>query len=102
MLSAVVQFDGGGDREGIVGIKGIVVGIVGSGVVGNGGSVALGRGGIAGNVNAGGGDAGVSKRWRAAWLMSKLDRDNAIVRSGTNQCLGNDMVARIKTFEGLA
>jgi hypothetical protein len=46
----LVQFDGGGERKGIVGIvvgmvgiEGIVVGMVGNGVFGSGGSVNVGR-----------------------------------------------------------
>ena len=42
----LVQFDGGGEKKGIVvgmvGIEGIVVGMVGNGVAGRGGRVTLG------------------------------------------------------------
>ena len=53
----VLHFDGGGERKGIVGIvvgmvrmEGIVVGMVGSGTAGRGGSVTLGTVGMVGNV----------------------------------------------------
>ncbi|KAH7566843.1 hypothetical protein JRO89_XS08G0244100 [Xanthoceras sorbifolium] len=67
------------------------------GIEGNGGKVAFGRGGIVGKDNAGGGAAaGVSKRWRAAWLICKLDKHNATTTSKDNmkQCLkGTTIVA---------
>jgi hypothetical protein len=50
LKAGLVQFDGGGERKGIVGIvvgmvgiEGIVVGMVGNGVFGSGGSVNVGR-----------------------------------------------------------
>ena len=43
----VLHFDGGGERKGIVGI---VVGMVGNGLPGRGGSVTLGTVGMVGNV----------------------------------------------------
>jgi hypothetical protein len=50
----LVQFDGGGEKKGIVGIVvgmvGIVVGMVGNGVAGRGGRVTLGAVGSGGNV----------------------------------------------------
>jgi hypothetical protein len=131
----VVQFDGGGERKGIVGmvagmvgIEGIVVGMVGNGVfdsggsvnvgrvvgwdgsVGNGGRVGngvLGRGGnvavgrvgkegrggnvglgsdgIVGSVDAAGGAAGVSNKWRAARLTLLLASDNATTKDKKKQ-----------------
>ncbi|KAH7566844.1 hypothetical protein JRO89_XS08G0244200 [Xanthoceras sorbifolium] len=66
------------------------------GIEGNGGKVAFGRGGIVGKDNAGGGAAaGVSKRWRAAWLICKLDKHNATTsKDNMKQCLkGTAIVA---------
>ncbi|KAJ0096858.1 hypothetical protein Patl1_28300 [Pistacia atlantica] len=59
------------------------------GTEGNGGNVAFGRGGIVGSVNAGGGVAGVSKRWRAARLMSMLEIDSAINKKRARKSLEN-------------
>ncbi|KAJ0096857.1 hypothetical protein Patl1_28301 [Pistacia atlantica] len=59
------------------------------GTEGNGGNVAFGRGGIVGSVNAGGGAAGVSKRWRAAKLMSMLEIDSAINKQRARKSLEN-------------
>ena len=147
----LVQFDGGGEKKGIVGIvvgmvgiDGIVVGMVGNGMAGrggrvtlgtvgkvgfgkegiwvlgnggcvvvgsvgrvgngmlgsggnvawgsvgtegNGGNVAVGRDGIVGSVNAGGGAAGVSNSWRAAKLILTLDRDNVTIKANMKTCL---------------
>ncbi|PQQ10197.1 uncharacterized protein Pyn_23935 [Prunus yedoensis var. nudiflora] len=74
----------------ILGIKG-VVGNAGLGNVGKEGSGAivglrLGREGIVGSANAGGG--AVSKRCRAARLLSMLDKDNAATTTDSRkQCL---------------
>ncbi|KAH7566839.1 hypothetical protein JRO89_XS08G0243700 [Xanthoceras sorbifolium] len=134
------QFDGGGEKKGIVGIVvgmfgnggsvtfgavgklgsvgfgkdgnvgfgnggsvalGKVVGREGNGVEGNGGNVSFGRVGNEGNggivgfgrENAGGGAAGVSRRWRAARLISKLEKHNATRNDNRKQCLkGGAMV----------
>ncbi|KAK2656567.1 hypothetical protein Ddye_009619 [Dipteronia dyeriana] len=65
------------------------------GRVGNG--VAFGRVGMEGNGsrdNVGGDEAGVSNRWRAARLISKLDKHNAIRNDNREQWLkeAGDMV----------
>ena len=62
------------------------------GTDGRGGNVAFGRDGIVGNVNAGGGATGVSKRQRAARLTSMLESDNATIRDRRKQCLEKAMV----------
>ncbi|KAJ0040226.1 hypothetical protein Pint_27671 [Pistacia integerrima] len=64
------------------------------GTEGNGGNVAFGRGGIVGSVNAGGGAAGVSKRWRAARLMSMLEIDSAINKQRARKSLENAIFGR--------
>ncbi|KAL6277306.1 hypothetical protein ACE6H2_020907 [Prunus campanulata] len=80
---------------GSAGIKGVVgsggnaaLGSVGK--EGSGGNVALGMGrdGMVGSVNAGGG-AAVSRRCRAARLTSRLDKHNAatIIDNSRKQCL---------------
>ena len=53
----MLQFDGGGEKKGLVGIvvgmlgiEGLVVGMVGNGVAGRGGSVTLGTVGMVGSV----------------------------------------------------
>ncbi|XP_059455734.1 uncharacterized protein LOC132185934 [Corylus avellana] len=58
----VVQFDGGGEKKGMVGIvvgmvgiEGIVVGMVGNGMAGRGGRVSLGSAGKVGNGMLGSG-----------------------------------------------
>ncbi|TXG60098.1 hypothetical protein EZV62_014671 [Acer yangbiense] len=64
------------------------VGLGKEGTEGNGGKVAFGRGGIVGRDNAGGGAAaGVSKRWRAALLISKLCKLNAARKDNRKQYL---------------
>ncbi|KAI9165765.1 hypothetical protein LWI28_019990 [Acer negundo] len=64
------------------------VGLGKEGTEGNGGKVAFGRGGIVGRDNAGGGAAaGVSKRWRAASVISKLCKLNAARKDNRKQCL---------------
>ncbi|KAK1587301.1 hypothetical protein Q3G72_011583 [Acer saccharum] len=64
------------------------VGLGKEGTEGNGGKVAFGRGGIVGRDNAGGGAAaGVSNRWRAALLISKLCKLNAARKDKRKQCL---------------
>ncbi|XP_059639642.1 uncharacterized protein LOC132282018 [Cornus florida] len=111
MTSQGLVVDGGGERNGIVGIVVGMVGIEGivgsevagnggKGLFGNGGSVALGMVGIAGNggnvtlgiegivgsVGAGSG-AEVCKRWRAAELIRRLESDNTMVKHRTTHGL---------------
>ncbi|CAB4283850.1 unnamed protein product [Prunus armeniaca] len=75
----------------VLGIKG-VVGNVGLGKVGKEGSgdivgLRVGREGIVGSTNAGGG-AAISKRCRAARLISMLDKDKtATTTDSRKQCL---------------
>ncbi|KAF8391387.1 hypothetical protein HHK36_023691 [Tetracentron sinense] len=108
--------EGGGEKNGIeVGMKGIVVGMVGIGTADNGGNVTFGIVGMVGSGgNAGlgkvgnwvlgnGGSVGigkvgmhgeaqlapseVSKRWRAARLTSMLENDSATIKDKMKQCL---------------
>ncbi|CAB4283857.1 unnamed protein product [Prunus armeniaca] len=93
----------GGNAVGKVGNVGFGrVGAVGSvgkegfegsvGSEGNGGSVGFGRDGIVGIASAGGGAAaGVSKRWRAAWLIWVLET-NTTTKEKMKQSLGKAMV----------
>lgn len=67
----------------------VALGSVGS--EGNGSNVVLGRDGIVGTVNTGGGAAGVSNRWRAAWLIWVLEIDT-MVKDKTEKSLGITMV----------
>ncbi|XP_068319666.1 uncharacterized protein [Pyrus communis] len=69
----------------------VALGIVGS--EGSGGNVVLGRDGIVGTTNAGGeAAAGVSKRWRAAWLMWMLESDSTTTKDKVKKSLGVAMV----------
>jgi hypothetical protein len=61
----------------------VVVGSVGT--EGSGANVGLGRDGIVGNVDAGGGAAGVSNRWRAARLTWVLESNNATTKDARKQ-----------------
>lgn len=68
----------------------VALGSVGS--EGNGGNVVLGRDGIVGTLNTGGGAAGVSNRWRAAWLIWVLEIDNTTIKDKMEKSLGIAMV----------
>ena len=75
------------------------VGKVGNGVLGSGGNVAwgsvgtegnggnVGREGILGSVNAGGGAVGVCNSWRAAKLILMLDKDSVTIKANMKTCL---------------
>ncbi|KAF5205770.1 hypothetical protein FRX31_004642 [Thalictrum thalictroides] len=82
---------GGSVTAGTVGMVGNVgfgkVGIGKVGIVGNGGNVGIGRVGTTGKAGAG----GVSRRWRAAWLILMLKNDNATKKKAMN-CLHEAMV----------
>lgn len=97
-----------GDNGGIVGIVGFgkvgAVGIVGNWVEGKGGKPfglgnvgiegigGLGSDGILGNANAGGGAAGVSKRWRAAKTPLLESDAKAMIIDRMKKHLGEAMV----------
>jgi hypothetical protein len=58
----------------------------------DGGNVTLGRVGIVGSVNAGGGAAGVSKSWRAPRHMLLLESDTVMIIERRKQYLEKAMV----------
>ncbi|KAK7819429.1 hypothetical protein CFP56_040392 [Quercus suber] len=62
-----------------------VVELANVGTEGNGGNVDLGKLGIVGNVNAGGGAAVVSKSWRAARLTLVVASENATTKDTAKQ-----------------
>ncbi|KAM0976074.1 hypothetical protein ACFX2C_019024 [Malus domestica] len=71
------------------------------GIEGNGGIVVFGRDGIVGTVNAGGGAAGVSKRWRAAWLIWTLESDSTATENRRKKILGKAMVELVMKVKKL-
>ncbi|KAK9285585.1 hypothetical protein L1049_024780 [Liquidambar formosana] len=81
-------------KVGAVGREGnggrVAVGRVG--IAGIGGNVGLGRVGIVGTVSAGGGAAGVSKRWRAAKVISVFHNDSATIKDKMKQSLETAIV----------